>query len=864
MTSQSKKSFKNVRPASRRTPGEVFSSFIGIGVMSIIAGILVTAAVTPVVAITAVATGATINIFENLPGHINPGKVSLPSAIWAKRGEEKILLARFYAQNRKTVGWDEISQYAKDAAVSEEDPRFYSHGGVDVLSAARAAVQNVLGTSGSGASTITMQYVRNLLVQEAELIQDEEERKAAYKRATEVDFGRKLKEMRLAIAIEKNYTKNEILLGYLNIANFGGRIYGIESAANTYYGKSAKDLTLAESASLVGIVNYPSALNLYSPKNYEANKKRRDRIISSMLREGKITQAQHDEAVATPIEPKITETPSGCTIADKNFGLGHFCDYVTRYLQQDPKFGKTPAERWWNFQNGGYDIITTVDLALQETAFKTTRRVSPMTARGINYGSAATTVENRTGRVLAMVQNRPFSDDQDFLAEHPEYTAVNYNTDYEYGGSRGFQYGSVVKAFTLAEWIRAGHSVNEMVNVSAREVKENSFSGSCLPGGVYGQGSFSFKNWTGFSGNRTVLYALDQSINGGFVSMAQKTDLCNIFQIAEKMGVKRAAENPNREAPNYNSRNLAIVPSGVYNGNDEVSPIRLASAYAGFSSEGMVCTPVPIDTITNAAGDPVDFTKSTCRQAIEPRVANGTLYALEHYVNHGLGRAARSNAGIARMGKTGSTDDNKDRWWVGGSTKVTTAVWTGNVTGFVDLQDVGLYRVSDYIFDDITDLADRIYKGDPFPKPDAAALNAKQEIVPNVAGQPVEEAKTILTAAGFDAQVAPEPVDSTLPKDTVAETDPAGGSNATTGATITLKISSGKPPQPVLPEIPSGLNGQTAQAATNQLSSLGFSNVFMQCERAGRPTATLPVKSVTPAPGTKAEPNTRILLILNC
>lgn len=860
MTEDSKKSPSNVRGFRRRSPGGAVGALLGAAAMSVIGGVLLTAAVTPVVALTAAATSTTISIFENLPDHINPGKLSQPSTIWAKRGDEEVLLARFYAQNRQMVGWDDISQHVKDAAVSEEDPRFYTHGGIDVLAAGRAVLQNVTGSGRSGASTITMQYVRNVLIQEAEMIPNEKEREKAYNDAIRQDLDRKLKEMRLAISVEKSYSKNDILLGYLNIANYGGQIYGIESAAKAYYSKSAKDLSIAEAASLVSIVNLPSELHLANPDNIAANQERRDKIIGSMLREGKITQAEHDEAIATPVEPHLSETPTGCTIADQHYGLGHLCDYATKYLQQDKLFGATPEERWFNFQNGGLKIVTTADLDLQQAAFESTRAHAPAQHPGIDYGTAAVTIENRTGRVLAMIQNRPFSDDPNVTENNKDYTAINYSTDNEYGGSSGFQYGSVMKSFTLAEWVRAGHSVNEVVDYSPGTVSESSFTGSCFPDGVYGYGSFTFKNWNGARGRGTVLYSTDQSLNGGYVSMAKKLDLCNIFKLAEDMGLKRATENA------AGNRKLAVVPSGVYNGNDEVSPLTLASAMAGFSSEGTVCTPVPIDSITDSEGKNVEFTKSKCKEAIQPDVANSVAYALQHNVTSGLSSSGRSRIGVPHMAKTGTTDDSVDEWWAGGSTKVTTVSWNGNVNGKVDLYSVGRSGAGRLIWIAMMNAADEKYGGDAFPTPNPNALQNNQQTVPDVSGRSVTEATQILTAAGFQVRTGEE-VDSTQPKGSVAGTDPGAGSPASSGDTVTLKISNGNAPASDDDDgvpLPDGLVGSTAQNAANTLGAAGFNSIFMRCETGASPNASMQVVDVDPKPGSRAKPTDRITLKLKC
>lgn len=849
-----------------RTASNTLSALLSVLGLSVVVGLLAVIGITPILAVGGAATSSAISLFNDLPDHIDPSQVSKPSNIYAKDKEGKdVFLARFYAQNRQSVGWDQISQFVKDAAVSEEDPRFYTHAGVDPLAAARAVVQNVSGSGFSGASTITMQYVRNLLIQESELIPNEEERKAAYEEATSTSISRKLKEMRLAISIEKRYSKNDILLGYLNIANYGGTIYGIESAARAYFSKSAAELTLPEAASLVGIVNFPGKLNLLSPENYEANKERRDLILRSMLREEKITEQQLEEALKAPIVTKLSEPESGCSSAEANYGLGHFCDYVTRYLINDKKFGASPQERWFKFQNGGFKIYTTIDMEMQAAAVKSMRDNAPPNIRGIDFGSAATSVENATGRVLTMTQNRYFSDSKEFVEKHPDHTSVNYNTDFELGGSSGFQFGSTIKAFTMAAWLQSGHSLQERVNVSPRRADLSNFKGHCFPGGVYGYGSFSFQNASGGGGMQTALFAMDRSLNGGFVSMAEKMDMCKIFEIAEKMGLQRATEQRgNQSLPNYNTRNLTIVPAGVYNGTDEISPLRLATAYTGFANEGKVCTAAPIDKIISNNGQEVDFTRSECKQVLDANIANGVGVSLEHYITDGLAASwGRSPTGTPRMGKTGTTDNAKDSWMVGGTSKVTTASWTGNVVGDANMLQLNKHDAAQSIWAAITTAAERKYGGDKFAKPGAnnnSSNATKKDVVPNVVGQSLATARQMLQAAGFNVAVG-ESVHSDHAVGTVAAQNPGGGAQASAGETVTISESKG----PEAKRIPNGILGRTAQEASNLLNAAGYTSVTMQCNVGGSsPRADMQVLSASPSSGDEAPPGTPVRLIVQC
>ncbi|WP_254908874.1 transglycosylase domain-containing protein [Leucobacter sp. 7(1)] len=863
--------YERVRSVKPRSAGGALGGILGAVAMSAIAGVLVTAAVTPVVALSGTAANSAIEIFDSLPNHLEPGRLAEPSTLWATAPDTTVYkLAEFYDQDREMVGWDEISQFVKDAAVAEEDPRFYTHGGVDMLATARAVLQNAAGKDLSGASTITMQYVRNVLIQEAYAIPDKEARDAAYKDAMRQDLDRKLKEMKLAISIEKKYPKDEILLGYLNIALFGRTIYGIESAAQYYYSTSAKDLSLAQAASIVAIVNNPSIYQIDVPENIPANEERRNKILGSMLGHGKITQAQYDEAKATPVEPVIKPRVAGCVVAEQNFGVGHFCDYVQRYIKLDPNFGETPAEREFNFSRGGYQIYTTIDLDMQAAGNEATRNNVPAVMDGIDVGSASSSVQVGTGRVLTMVQNRPFSNVPEVLESDPRFSAINYNTDYEYGGSGGFQVGSTFKAVTLANWIQDGFSVRDIVNVNSRTVQENSIRASCMTDGVYGFGSFPFTNDNeGTRGNQTVLTAIAKSVNGGLVSMQQKMDLCATFETAKKLGIHRASDQTNEDLPTYGTRELSMVPSNVYGGIDEIAPITMAAAYGAFAGDGTVCTPVPIDQIVGPDGEQVPFTGSTCTQALTPEVAAGVAYSLEYTVNNGLAGHARSAYGTPHLAKTGTTDFVRDNWTVGASSTVATATWVGNA-GPVQLWDGtwdrvstqgfgGLMYADQQIWPAIMNTADGKYGGEAFAEPVASSIQQKMVTVPEVKGKSFEEAVSMLTQVGFDVAEGGE-IDSSVPRGQIAASDPVAGASVPQGSAITIFRSNGD-----AAPVPAGLIGATGNSAKSTLNGAGFPSVDFVCEDGGKadPKKHKVVSSV-PESGSEARLSGTVTLNLDC
>lgn len=687
-----------------RTPLGVVGGFVGLIAASVGAAMLVVAGVTPAIATVGIAASGSIGMFENLPGYLEIDELSEKSNIYATAPDGSTqLLASFYDQNRVEVGWDAINQYAKDAAIAGEDPRFYDHGGVDLQGTLRAAVKTATGGRTQGGSSIAQQYVKNIRVQECEaeahvtavvdLTEDEraalsyDDRRAlvdaakddCYEAATESDgsagIERKLKEMRLAIGVEKRYSKSEILLGYLNIAGFGGTVYGIEAAANYYFSTSAANLTLAQAASLLAIVNNPVEFQLDKPDSetngaangYARNKERRDYILFHMLDEQKITREEYDVAMATPVEPAIKEPSTGCQTAGVS---AYFCDYVKHVLQTDPTFGEDEETRMRNFRRGGYDVYTTLDLDMQNAAAAAIAQHVPQTYPGWDVGGVISSVEVGTGRVLAMAQNKVYSQDPKVLDSGPKFESINYNTDYTQGGSSGFQPGSTYKVFTLAQWLNEGHSLNETVD-SRRKSNWGAFADSCL-GGQVADAGWNPKNDSNESGaNYTALQSTIGSINTGYLGMAKKIDLCGIRKTAEAFGMHRADGDP-----------LGQNPSSVL-GSNEVAPLSLAVAFAGIANNGVTCTPVAIDKIVDRKGNEVPVPASKCTPAVSPEVAAAMHYAMQLVMTSGTATESNRNVEphVPLIGKTGTTDGNKDTWMAGASSKVATVAGVVSLYG---------------------------------------------------------------------------------------------------------------------------------------------------------------------------------------
>ena len=824
---------------NQRTFGGALGGLIGIIGMSAVAGVLITVGITPALAVSSMATASTINAFENMPNYLKIDELSQVSTIYAMPASGvPYELASFYDQNRVEVPLEAMNQFVQDAVVAAEDPRFREHGGVDLQGTLRAALAKFTGGPTSGGSSVTQQYVKNVLVQKCEVMPDPDELQACFEEATDPTEERKLKEMRLAIGVEKEYSKDEILQGYLNITGFGGTVYGIQAASEYYFSATAATLTLPQAASLVAIVNNPEKFRLDEPESekngaangYAANKSRRDYILGEMLKHNKINQADYDAAVASAIEPVITEPSTGCQTAG---GAAYFCDYVTYQLKTDPTFGADEDERITNFRRGGYQIYTTLDIELQMASEAAIAENVPMTMEDWDVGAVATSVQVGTGRVLAMAQNKKYTQEKE--SPGPEYTGINYNTDFSQGGSLGFQPGSTYKVFTLAEWLKEGHPLGERVD-SARKSDWGYFPDYCD-----GPQRFDYnpKNDANESGrNYSALESTISSINTGFLGMAKRLDLCKIRDMAESFGVHRANDKP-----------LQKGASSVL-GTNEIAPLTMAVAFAGIANKGTTCTPIVIDRIIGADGAEIPAPVSTCTASVEPEVAAGMAYAMERVMTQGSANESyrKTYPRSPMIGKTGTTDGANDTWMSGASTTVATVVGVVSVTGKDNNQrniyfDSGQAATARHrIWPDIMSVANAKYGGDDFEQASSNLIRGVQVSVPDVRGQSVDAARRTIEEAGFgfvDGGVG----DSELPAGAVFRSDPAGGDTTSTGATVTVYSSNAS--QVLLPNVV----GQSLDQAKGTLTGFG---VAVVTEAVTDKNLDGVVSAMTPAAGTPA------------
>ncbi|MGV8858853.1 transglycosylase domain-containing protein [Rhodoglobus sp.] len=831
----------------------IVSAIAGLVSFSALAGLLITAMVAPALAVTGITASSTIGIFDGLPDYLEIDQQPERNTIYANfTGKGNVdgyyPIATIYDQNRQEVSYDQISQYAIDATVDGEDRRFFDHGGVDLTSLVRAALGNVISSGiESGASTLTMQLVKNTYISEAESLPNEDERKAAYEKAVATSFDRKLKEMKLAIGLEKRYTKKEIVTAYLNIANFGNATYGIQAAAQRYYSVDAKDLSLEQSASLIAIVQEPSVRNLADPEYFAANQERRDVILYAMLEVGSITQAEYDEAVAIQVD-ETSVVPSapknGCIAANKY--AKWFCDYVVKSVGDFGFLGDTPDERAANWKKGGYKLYTTLDLDAQIASQNATWTYAPPSETSYALGSATSTVEGGTGRVRVMAENKVFDDTAS--GGGVDTSAVNYNTSFNYGGSTGFQPGSTYKAFTLIEWLNQGNGIYDRLEGTARTMQGSQFLDTC--NGPY-SGPVEFKNNGGERGIYTVAEGTAESINGIFFSMASQLDQCNIRNVAAALGVQRA-----------DGKELESYPSSVI-GTNTVTPLSLASAYAAIGAGGLWCEPIIIDKAIDSRNNDLGGQEQNCRQAISPEVAATAAFVMKEVLNRGNAAYADPNDGIPIFGKTGTTDGANQTWMATGTTRYGTATWVGNSIGEQDISRVSYagvqgYRLRHYITKATDTVLNAKYPGTAFSEPDPSLLTGSGTEVPDVRLQTLEQAKSVLVSLGFTVKDGGA-IDSDLPAGQVVQTNPAAGTQSAAGATITVYTSKQN-----LREIPDAVgDGQSNSynAGKSIVNDAGFSNVSQGCETVppGDPRDGKVISS-SPAAGLKVKLSTTITL----
>ncbi len=744
-------------------------------------GVLLAGLALPVVAGLGLTARESANTFAEIPADLEPGPMAQTSYLYDADGAQ---LASFFQENRVEVPLDAIAPIMQEAILAIEDDRFYERGPIDLQGTLRAFLRNVeAGSTQGGGSTLTQQYVKQVRVSQA--TSSEEVAEVLASTGTE-GYRRKLEELRMAVQVEQELSKDEILERYLNIAYFGSGAYGVEAAARTYFSTTAAELTLTQAALLAGVVQRPDA---YDPTNDpEAALGRRNVVLNRMAATGRATEAEAAEARQTDLGLNPTPTPNGCVSSY----AGYFCDYVVHELLTMPELGETPEERESLLRRGGLRVETTISPTTQQAAQDAVSdRVAPTDSV---IGSIAT-VQPNNGYIRAIANSRNYGVEGDGVSN------LNYAVDENMGGGAGIQSGSTFKAFVLAAAIDQGIPLNTSINAPQQvSLRVNSFT-TC-DGRIRSSEVWEPKNSTG-SGTFNLRTGTERSVNTFYAQLEQRTGLCLPATIAQGAGVMRADLDENGEVQPLNQ-----VPSFTLGAN-EVSPLSMSAAYAMFANRGAHCPTTSIARVLDSAGNVlVDHTQPTCEQVLKPEVADAVNSVLQGVMENpgGTGGPMRLEGGRTAAGKTGTTNDAIAVWYVGYTPQLSTAVAIADVEAPQQSLDGRTYNGEEIdeacgscipgpvwkaMMDNALDGAEEV----AFTAPDPETIQGITVPVPDVRGMDADDAIAALEAEGFSAAVAGE-VNSDLQEGLVVNTDPGAGAEVPSGTNIALTISNGEPEVP--------------------------------------------------------------------
>ena len=634
-------------------------------------------------------------------------------------------------EDRLPVTLDKVPQHVITAVLDAEDERFFEHGAIDLRSMTRALVSNLeAGEISEGGSTITQQLVKTALLNPKQ------------------DLNRKLQEASLAIRLERQMSKNEILERYLNTVYFGNSAYGLQAAAERYYQTDVDKLTLGQAILLAGLIRNPVYADPYN--NPEDARGRRDVIIDRMARLNHITPEQVVELKAEPLPTPIPQ--------EKFDSTNYFTRHVVDLLQKDPRYlGGTEAERDRLIFRGGLNITTTLVPGVQAMAEQSIQDTLPAN-RG-EFNAALVSVEPASGAVRAAVSGLDFADHKIDLI-----TGI------------GRQTGSSFKMLTLMAALEHGEIPADTISGGHPCViaDPNSVKKVWDPQNVEGSGA----------GVMTLTEATVQSVNCAYARLIKLVGPDKVVDVARRMGIKTA---------NLDPPILALTLGAV-----DVTPLEMATAYATLANDGEYHEPYYIDRIEDRDGKVLFKQNTKGERAVTVNNARTVTQTLTQVVQRGTGTAAA----VPRWqvaGKTGSTDENQDAWFVGVTPKLATAVWMGSPAGKVSMYNVGAFP--------------RVYGG-TYPAMIYGAYMrqflagqqvidfAPPERVPNQRAPKFLELPTCLLSEVLTPKPCGEVTDTgrrTTPLPNQRTTDDNGNA---IGPTVTAPRPNATLPDPVVPQIP--------------------------------------------------------------
>lgn len=558
------------------------------------------------------------------PNSIANRKVSESTKIYDRTGE--VLLYDIHGEEKRTIiSWEQIPDSLKNATLAAEDSSFYSHGGFDVRGIIRSLFNDITSLSLSqGGSTITQQLVKQTLL------------------GSEKTALRKIKELFLSIELERKFSKDQIFWMYLNQIPYGSNTYGVQEASKAFFNKNASELTLNESAVLSAL---PQAPSYYSPYGNRVDGliTRKNGILANMKKLGFISDVEYEQAIAEDITKSFHSST-------ENITAPHFVIMVKEYLAS--KYGEDAIE------SSGFNIITTLDTDLQESAESVVSKYSIINKTKYRASNAALVAVNpKNGNVLALVGSSDYFD----VANQGNFNVAT--------SGPGRQPGSSFKPFAYAVAFQKGYPDSTILFDFKTE-----FNPSCSPDGnqfrdQYGLACYSPRNYDGiFRGPVTLRQALGQSLNIPSVKTLYLAGIPETIGLAQKMGITTLTE-PNRYG-------LSLVLGGA-----EVHPIDMASAYGVFANDGIRNPWRIIQRIEDASGHIIEESKDQPQRVLDTQTAR----LMNNILSDNSARAAvfgYNNSlyfpGYEVGAKTGTTQENKDGWVAGFTPSISTVVWTGN------------------------------------------------------------------------------------------------------------------------------------------------------------------------------------------
>ncbi|UCZ92557.1 penicillin-binding protein [Gordonia sp. WA4-43] len=776
---------------------------------SLLAGVLVAGLLYPVASGIGVVSNRAAAAVENVSSELLNGTLPEVTTMTDVDGKP---IAVLFDQYRYQVGYNDISPDMIRAIISVEDRRFLEHDGVDWKGTIRAALKNSSsGEVQQGASTLDQQYIKNyqLLV----LARTEADRQAAI----ETTPARKLREVRMALTLEqtlidqakrdkglddaaaKQEAKKQIVTRYLNVVPFGNNAYGIEAAAQTYFGIPAKDLRVEQAALLAGMVQSSSALNPYS--NPEASLARRNIVLDTMIDNFPERRAELVAAKEAPLGvlPSPRTPTQGCIAADNN---GFFCDYALQFLAENGMSRNSVLR-------GGYIIQTTLDPEVQRSTVRAVKSQASPTADGVADVMSTLRPGKKSHDVLSMASSRDYGLDlnRGETMQPQPFSMV------------GDGAGSVFKIFTVAAAMEKGLGAGSTIPVPgsiAVEGMGNSGGANGCPANAY-----CVKNDGRYPASMSVTNALAQSPNTAFVKLLQQVGVKPAVDMAVRLGL-RSYTIPGSSG--YGEKSMAqYVKDGNF-GSFTLGPLplnglELANVAATIASGGTWCPPNPIKSISQIKrdqyGNPVmgpdgrraltavPFTPPPCEQVVDEGLAHSLANAMsKDDVGAGTAAGAAGSAGwtLPMSGKTGTTEAHRSSAFVGFTNQIAGAAYVysdgPNPQGVCSsplrsCYDGDLYGGMEPArtwFQAVKPVATKFGPVN-LPPIDREYWNGSDRgRIPQVSGLPASEATSRLQGAGF--KVSELDVDSGRPQGTVVFTAPSD--SAMPGSTVTIYVSNGR------------------------------------------------------------------------